>query len=162
MSQLKVDSIIPRGGLPSGSQGGIIQIVQNIYKTDQTFSTTNSYIDTGLTCTITPRSSSNHILVHCQLTFQPQNPGTCIFRVQRGSTTIEQGVSGGGVQGLFAGTQDGSRGAYPNTMILDTGIATTSATTYKVQVNISTTSRINGRDTDYRGCSIMTLMEVSA
>ena len=107
-------------------------------------------------------SSGNHVLVHCYLTFQPNSAGTCIFRVQRGSTTIEEGVSGGGVQGLFAGTQDGSRGGYPNVMILDTGIATTSATTYKVQVNISTTSRVNGRDTDYRGCSIMTLMELSA
>ena len=161
MSQLKVDSIIPRGGLPSGSQGGIIQIVQNIYKTDQTFSTTNSYIDTGLTCTITPRSSSNHILVHCSLTFQPNSPGTCVFRILRGSTALDVGVSGGGVQGLIAGTQDGSRGAYPSVLLLDDGIATTSATTYKVQVNISTTSRINGRDTDYRGCSIMTLFEVS-
>lgn len=149
-------------GNPAGAQGGIIQIRQNIYKTDSTFSTTNSYIDTGLTCSITPTSSGNHILVHCQLTFQPNSPGTCIFRVLRGSTALDVGVSGGGVQGLFAGTQDGSRGAYPNTMILDTGIATTSETTYKVQVNISTTSRINGRDTDYRGCSIMTLMELSA
>ena len=149
-------------GNPSGADGGIIQIKQNIFKTDTTLSTTNSYIDTGLDCSITPTSSSNHILVHCQLTFQPNSPGTCIFRVLRGSTALDVGVSGGGVQGLFAGTQDGSRGAYPNTLILDTGIATTSTTTYKVQVNISTTSRINGRDTDYRGCSIMTLMEVSA
>ena len=149
-------------GNPSGAQGGIIQIKQNIFKTDTTLSTTNSYIDTGLDCSITPTSSGNHILVHCYLTFQPNNAGTCIFRVLRGSTVLDVGVSGGGVQGLFAGTQDGSRGGYPNVLILDSGIATTSATTYKVQVNISTTSRVNGRDTDYRGCSIMTLMELSA
>tara|TARA_Y100000768_G_scaffold223386_1_gene168569 strand:+ start:744 stop:1229 length:486 start_codon:yes stop_codon:yes gene_type:complete len=149
-------------GNPSGAQGGIIQIRQNIYKTDTTFSTTNSFIDTGLTASITPTSSGNHVLVHCSLTFQPNSPGTIIFRILRGSTVLDVGVSGGGTQGLMAGTQDGSRGGYPSVMLLDTGIATTSETTYKVQVNISTTSRINGRDTDYRACSIMTLMEVSA
>ena len=47
-------------------------------------------------------------------------------------------------------------------MLIDDGISTTSSTTYKVQVNISTTSRVNGRDTDYRACSIMTLMELSS
>ena len=60
MSQLKVDSIIPRGGLPSGASGGIIQIVQTV-KTD-TFSanTGSSFVDiTGMTVTITPQSASN-------------------------------------------------------------------------------------------------------
>ena len=33
MSQLKVDSIVPRGGLASGFSGGIIQTVQSV-KTD--------------------------------------------------------------------------------------------------------------------------------
>ena len=33
MSQIKVDSIVPRGGLPSGAVGGIIQVKQTI-KTD--------------------------------------------------------------------------------------------------------------------------------
>ena len=149
-------------GNPSGSEGGIIQVRQNIFKTDTTLSTTNSFIDTGLTANITPTDSGNVVLIHAFLTFQPNSPGTCIFRVLRGSTVLDVGVSGGGVQGLFAGTQDGSRGGYPNILLIDDGIATTSETTYKVQVNISTTSRINGRDTDYRGCSIMTLMEVSA
>ena len=159
---LFTNSIQAAGGNPSGAQGGIIQIRQNIFKTDTTLSTTNSFIDTGLTASITPTSSSNHVLIHCSLTFQPNSPGTCIFRILRGSTALDVGVSGGGVQGLIAGTQDGSRGGYPSVLLLDDGISTTSSTTYKVQVNISTTSRVNGRDTDYRACSIMTLMEVSA
>ena len=161
MSQLKVDSIIPRGGLPSGSQGGIIRIVQNIYKTDQSFSTTNSFFDTGLTCSITPRSASNHVLVFFSLTFQPSSAAIIAFKVLRGSTALDVGVSGGGTQGLIAGTQNGSRGAYPCAYILDTGISTTSSTTYKVQALSSQNTRINGRDTDYRACSIMTLFEVS-
>ena len=47
--------------------------------------------------------------------------------------------------------------------IFDDGISTTSSTTYKVQARVhNANSRINGRDTDYRACSVMTLMEVSA
>ena len=33
MSQIKVDSIVPSGGLPSGSSGGIVQI-KSVTKTD--------------------------------------------------------------------------------------------------------------------------------
>ena len=130
-------------GNPSGAQGGIIQIKQTIYKTDQTFNTHNSFFDSGMTCSITPTASSNHVFVWAQLTIQPHNHG-------------------GGTQTLTAGTQASSMGAYPGIQVLDTGIATTSATTYKIQVLCSADCRINGRDTDYRGCSVLTLMEVSA
>ena len=40
MSQLKVDSIVPSGGVVSGANGGIIQVVQ-VTKTDQ-FATSNT------------------------------------------------------------------------------------------------------------------------
>ena len=39
MSQIKVNSIVPTGGLPSGANGGIIQPIQTV-KTD-TFITNN-------------------------------------------------------------------------------------------------------------------------
>ena len=144
-----------------GTLGKVLQVVSNIYKTDQSFSTTNSFFDTGLTGSITPRSSSNHVLVFFSLTFQPASAATQVFRLLRGTTVLDVGVSGGGTQGLIAGTQNGSRGAYPCAYILDTGISTTSSTTYKVQALSSQNTRINGRDTDYRACSIMTLFEVS-
>ena len=150
-------------GNPSGSQGGIIQIVSNVYKTDQTFSTSGSFFDTGLTCSLTPTDSSIHVFVFAQLTFQPHSASAVQFKILRGSTSLDVGVSGGGTQALLGGTQDGSRGSYPSMQILDTGIATTSSTTYKVQCQVdNANSRINGRDTDYRACSVMTLMELSA
>ena len=149
-------------GNPSGAQGGIIQIKQTIYKTDQTFNTHNSFFDSGLTASITPTASSNHVFVFAQLTVQPHNHATLMFRALRGSTALDVGVSGGGVQTLTAGTQASSMGAFPGIQVLDTGIATTSATTYKIQILCSADCRINGRDTDYRGCSVLTLMEVSA
>ena len=62
MSQIKVDSIVPSGGLPSGSSGGIVQI-KSVTKTDTFSATSNSYTDvTDLTLSITPQSTSNKIL----------------------------------------------------------------------------------------------------
>ena len=150
-------------GNPSGAQGGIIQIRQTIYKTDQTFNTHGSFFATGLACAITPTSTDNHVLVICQLTMQPQSAGLLLFRVSKpNSNYLDVGVSGGGYQVLVASTQDGSRGAFPSFSLLDTNIATTSSTRYDVQAICTQNSRINGRDTDYRAMSVLTLMEVSA
>ena len=150
-------------GNPSGAQGGIIQIRQTIYKTDQTFSTTGSWFATGLDCTITPTSADNHVMVFCQLTFQPQSPAILLFRVSKpNSNYLERGVSGGGQQCIVGGTQNGSRGAFPSFSLLDTDISTTSSTNYDVQAICTQSSRINGRDSDYRAMSVLTLMEVSA
>ena len=150
-------------GNPSGAQGGIIQIRQTIYKTDQSFSTTGSFFATGLDCTITPTSTDNHVLVICQLTFQPNSDAVVGFRISKpNSVYLERGVSGGGYRCIVAGTQNGSRGAFPSFSLLDTDIATTSSTRYDVQAICTQNSRINGRDTDYRAMSVLTLMEVSA
>ena len=67
MSQIKVNSIVPAGGLPSGATaGGIIQVVQTV-KTDDfstAVSTGNYNAITGLSCTITPSTNSSKILLH--------------------------------------------------------------------------------------------------
>ena len=44
MSQLKVNSIVPAGGLPSGANGGIIQVVSTT-KTDAFSTTSSSFTD---------------------------------------------------------------------------------------------------------------------
>jgi hypothetical protein len=64
MSQLRTNSIVPVGGIPAGaSGGGVIQAV-TVYKTDEFFTTSTSPTDvTGLSLTITPRSTSNKILI---------------------------------------------------------------------------------------------------
>ena len=64
MSQIKVNSIIPVGGVPTGGGGGIIQIKQTV-KTDAfTTSTTGDTLDvTGVTVTITPKFSTSKIFV---------------------------------------------------------------------------------------------------
>ena len=63
MSTLKVNSIIPVAGVPTGGGGGIIQIVEKV-KTDVFTSTSTSFVDiTGMSVSITPTSNTSKILV---------------------------------------------------------------------------------------------------
>ena len=99
MSQIKVNSIVPVGGLPSGANGGIIQTIQTA-KTD-TFSTTSStFTDvTGLSATITPSSNSNKVLVKVSLGFvSGYSSNSAVyphFVLVRGSTEIGKGDASG-------------------------------------------------------------------
>ena len=136
MSQLKVDSIVPRGGLPSGASGGIIQVVSTT-KTDEFTTTSSSFTDiTGLNVTITPQSSSSKILVLFGVFGSNSSSGSrWAVRLVRASTAIAIGDAasnrvrctgssetsgGGGNMKCFSGNH------------LDSP-STTSATTYKFQ-----------------------------
>ena len=67
MSQLKVNSIVPVGGLPSGSNGGIIQVKQS-FKNDTFSAASTSMTDiTGMSVAITPSATSSKILIFADL-----------------------------------------------------------------------------------------------
>ena len=61
-SELRVDRIIPADGVPSGGAGGVIQMKHSLATTAVSNSTT-SYVSTGTTVTITPKSSTNYFYV---------------------------------------------------------------------------------------------------
>ena len=65
MSQIKVNSIIPVAGVPTGGGGGIIQVQNTTIKTKASQSLTqhsyNHY--SGLDVSLTPTSSSSKILI---------------------------------------------------------------------------------------------------
>ena len=66
MSQLKVNSIVPVGGVASGAGGGIIQVksvTDTVRESTGSFSCSQSYVDTPFAVTITPTSSSNKMLI---------------------------------------------------------------------------------------------------
>ena len=138
MSQLKVNSIVPVGGLPGGATaGGIIQMVQTV-KTDS-FSTNTgaSFVDvTGMTVTITPTSSSNKILIIPVLNMAGAQSHRHGFRILRGSTAIYLADTADSRRTVTAG-----QGNPPTTVMnyhyctpfIDSP-NTTSATTYKIQV----------------------------
>ena len=154
MSQLKVDSIIPRGGLPSGASGGIIQMVQAI-KTDKFATSSTSYTDiTGISVTITPQSASNKILVFTNVRFGSGNSNQDnYYQILRGSTVISADNSCR--QPSFS-----ANWTYAD-INLDSP-STTSATTYKVQCKAETNEVFVNRDNSNRdfGMSYITVMEV--
>ena len=184
MSTLKVNSIIPVAGVPTGGGGGIIQIKQ-AYKTDVFSSTSSGTHDiTGLSVSITPTSASSKILVQCDLCCHTHNGMGGSFKMKRtisGSSTVIglADTASNRQTSSFSGTAytgDGGGSTFiilsVNTKFLDSP-ATTSAITYQAQmvqpsagngvlycVNRSENDTDNSDHT--RCVSNITVMEVSA
>ena len=173
MSQLKVDSIIPTTGVPTGGGGGIIQVKMGS-KTD-TFSTTSStMVDTGLSVSITPTSATSKILVNVSLGSFQNNDGDkrAFMNIVRDSTNVLIGDAATGHEvtaAVCARSNAGAHHQFPlSFMVLDSP-ATTSAVTYKVQASKgsdSGTVYLNSAGTvdSYSGntASTIIVMEVSA
>ena len=114
---------------PSGG-GKVLQVVSAVYNT-KTDSTTSSYIDTGLTATITPTLATSTIVVAWGIDWRKDsaNAANAVnMKLLRGATAIvtsySLGYTGSAIHNI--GTWAGSYKDSP---------ATTSATTYKVQFN---------------------------
>ena len=165
MSQIKVDSIIPRGGLGTGAVGGIIQVVST-HKADVFVATINNMDKTnitGMAATITPQSTSSKILimvhlggVACRSTGQRYG-----FGLKRGSTVIGQPTGTSNRTGAlyatanFEGSSNGieSGAAFH---FLDSP-STTSATTYTVWTTVEGNGNevaINRSDNDSDSSSV--------
>jgi hypothetical protein len=137
-----------------------------------TFSTSgtyNSWIDvTGLTVTITPSNASNKILVFFQIMGASTSNGW--VRLVRDSTAIYVGTTAGSRQAVSSGNLTTGNAAI---QIQDSGVfldspATTSATTYKIQVITDTgTFYVNQSTSDAdnvyrgRGVSSITVQEIA-
>jgi len=158
---------VGRANLPAGS---VLQIVQTV-KTD-TFSTTNtSAVDiTGMSVSITPTSSSNKILVLVDLHISYSVYAGIVYLL-RGSTKIYAGDGGLTRCGLYTNAYTGNNNILlPVTATYLDSPATTSATTYKLQmatygagtqyVNTSG-SNINDPTRDGLTASSITVMEIA-
>ena len=173
MSQLKVDSIVPRGGLPSGATGG--GIIQTIQATRTDFvSTTSSTFSDYMSLTITPQSSSSKIL--CLFSaFECTDAGDgntySQYKLMRGSTHIYAGdQSGSGLSGSAGryGRQNNFKSDHFGITFIDSP-STTSATTYKIQFRssrggsfrVSLGGALRTEAHDVRNPSSFILMEVS-
>lgn len=67
MSQLKVNSIVPASGLPSGANGGVIQTVHSTYTGRFSATYSGNNVDVGLSATINMQSASNKVLCTCSV-----------------------------------------------------------------------------------------------
>lgn len=135
MSELRTNKIVPRDGLPSGADGGgIIQMVQGeVTSFLQTSST--SYVDAGLSASITPSSSSSKILVNMALGVYGGASDTLRVNAQvlRGSTQVWY------TRDLYFRSGSTFKAVQSAIQFIDSP-ATTSSTTYKLQVKCESVS----------------------
>ena len=167
MSQIKVDSVVPRGGIPSGADGGgIIQTVFEIVTGDFSTANDDAYNDiTGMSATITPSSSSSKILITVCMTHNVSSNSNIIFRLIRGSSTNLGAYTGSGAgvggDGIAGGKYDSARGNPTTFQFLDSP-STTSSTSYKIQeYHNAGTFALNLLSGNFVGSSSITLQEVS-
>mgnify|MGYP003129722061 CR=1 FL=1 len=172
MSTLKVNSIIPVAGVPTGGGGGIIQIKQALVNTTVSASAggTTTFTDiSGMEVTITPTSSSHKILLYYTVNFgnSASDRNDLLRLVRDGSTVAAIIGSGGSVANGNALCRLSTNQQIINhsNMALDSP-ATTSAVTYKLQWSgeSSGTRYMNrrGGSSEYVTTSHLTAMEVSA
>ena len=129
MSELRTNRIIPRDGLPSGSSGGVIQVRYGFTST-HVDSSSGTYIDTGITASITPTRSDSKVLVMTSISgVQKRTNDTYLkARLVRDSTEIALLDDGAGYTNASGFNLVGS----VTTNCVDSP-ATTSSITYKVQ-----------------------------
>ena len=141
--------------MPTGS---VLQVVENVYST-AVQSGTQSMVDTGLTATITPSSTSSKILV---MVNQPLTVSTdtstsrdIAFSICRGSTEITAGTGD-------AKADSGTTHRYPayNSLKKLDSPNTTSAVTYKTRFKVNAGS-CDVFAQQHGGSSTMILMEIA-
>ena len=137
------------------SVGSVIQII-NASTTSEVSTTGTSFVDSGVTATITPSSTSSKILVlFTQHQFISGAAGESRIKLLRGSTDLL-------TTGYMVFSSHTSVMAQGTHHYLDSP-STTSATTYKVQFNSVDGSNVlcNYDDSAGDASSFMTLMEIA-
>ena len=177
MSQIKVDSIVPRGGLQSGANGGIVQIVQT-YKKDSFSESVGAQNATSvcMSCAITPSSSSNKILIEV-VAHVSSSSATNLVGINLDKNGTEHTASMADSNGnriRTAATNGNERNYYVTPLIVSfiDEPGTTSQITYGVRIRSSSggtqTIKLNRASSDDNNvnnlipCSSITLKEVSA
>ena len=148
----------------SGAAGSIIapgQVIQTVYSqiTSSETTTSNSYVDTGLHVTITPKYSSSKILIRASVClYQPNNAGAASVTVKRGSTNLSSASYGFGYIYIASG------GGHVNQTPIEflDSPSTTSATTYRVQISTGVGVNLGTAYISVNGTvSSITLMEIA-
>ena len=178
MSTLKVKGIsAPTGYDLQMPAGHIIQTISTTKTDTWTYSASSTgFTDvTGLTATITPRSTSSKILVQVHINFS-NNKRYSAAILLRGSTQIGGGTAEGSRPSVSISPQANQDETHNQYVMRNSSFSfldspsTTSATTYKIQVgntheasSISYVNRPPSNDNAayiHRGISTITLMEV--
>ena len=148
----------------------ILQVV-SVAKTDTFTTTSSTFTDlTGMSATITPSSASSKILVFANVSSGITINANVMYKLLRGSTDIFVGDAGGSRTRATKTSYTAGNGETTEAWQFLDSPATTSATTYKVQIRSSSSGQTvavnrSASDPDNaasgRNASSITLMEVA-
>ena len=151
--------VLPDANAPSGS---VLQVVQASYSTP-TATTSGSFVDTGLTASITPSSSTSKILVIVNQQIRMQKTGTTdtghAIKIVRDSTTVFT-RDDSGTASYYSTQLDRADMRYTNNMVYLDSPSSTSSVAYKTQFLSYNTSTVTAQNSSIP--STITLMEISA
>lgn len=149
---------------------GVLQVASTT-KTDTYTMASTSFADvTGLSVSITPRSTANKVLVIASVSLgATQGTNMGYLKLVRGASDIFIGDSAGSRARVSTAGEPVSAALTPSTMVHLDSPSTTSSTTYKVQIasNGGYTAAVNRSvdDTDAfgrpRGASSITVLEIA-
>ena len=163
MSELRTNRIVPRDGLPSGSAGGIIQILQGSTN-NRTETSSQSFVATNLSASITPTRSDSKVFImvsgDCNTNADDNEIHMTIYRSIGGGTFSDIGYSNYG----FACARSNAARLHSAVSInyLDSP-TTTSSVEYKVYIRKTNQGSGNVEFPVNNGAQFayITLMEVS-
>lgn len=141
------------------SAGSVVQVVSASHST-RVDSTSTSYADSGLTCNITPSSSSNKVLaIVSQNLGQDRDAQEADGSVQllRDSTSIYENTK---MSLLESGGSSTAKNIDNSPITILDSPSSTSALTYKTQIKCNTTSSNGTSRANWGGASHIILMEI--
>ena len=167
-SQLRVDKILPVDGAPTDGGGGIIQMKQTVVSVHTFNTTSTSKVDiTGMSVSITPKFNTSKILISSHLTYGG-NHFNFYCDLLRDSTVLGAPSSGNNTCTIaLCGITNTTYQMQNASLLFLDSPATTSATTYKLQIAVQSggefylnRSKRDGSN-DATCSSTITVMEVS-
>jgi hypothetical protein len=154
-------TVLTNGTNTNFPAGSVLQVVQTNYSTP-TSTTSGTFTDSGLNASITPSSATNKILVLVNQQIRSNKSGANDtgygFRLVRDSTAIFS-RDDSSTASFYLGTSNADIRFANNITYLDSP-ATTSAITYKTQINSFNTSTVAAQHNSVP--STITLMEIKA
>jgi hypothetical protein len=169
MSQIKVNSLVPTGGLDTGAYGGIIQIVP-AFTTSQTTATNADFVDVvGLSVTISPSSENSKFLIMASFTVSHEDPNSAIrLNLVRNGVNIAQSTDSDFpcTSILHFGVNTGQAFNYSYQHLDETDVDSgLSDITYKYQIKSTNASDVHvnrrGNGTDLKSTGNLIVCEVS-
>ena len=115
-SELRVDKIIPTSGVATNGSGGLVQTKFSQIRRSSASTTSTSFVDTGIQCSITPKFTTSKILITVNAFYWFQSASEsdyCVATIYRGSTNLADGTLGGNATQTSGSASNNSMQWYP-------------------------------------------------